>query len=52
MHKNKKPKARNPVIRAMLAMPKRGNKIQTSYHKANSVRYTRKGARDVHKIEQ
>ena len=52
MHKNKPPKARNPVVRAMIALPKRGNKIQTSYQKANTVRYNRKGVKDVQKIEQ
>ena len=49
MHKNKKPKARNPVVRGMLAKPSRAT-LKHNIHRSNIVRPTRKGARDVSKI--
>jgi len=49
MHKNKGSKARNPVVRWLIAMPKRG-KIKHVAARPNNVRTTRKGAKDNAKL--
>lgn len=50
MHKNKLPKARNPVVRGMLEKPSR-TKLKHITQKLTVVRTNRKGAKDVQKYE-